>query len=127
MFGGLTNWARRIKRDVVALYLAARDQATPWPAKALAALVAAYALSPIDLIPDFIPVIGYLDDILLVPLGVWCAVRLVPANVMEVCRLRSEALLQRPVSRSAARWIVAIWSATGLFTAWFVYISVQPA
>src|SRR3546814_19345602 len=82
IFDRLRHWARTIRRDVVALYLAARDPRVPWYAKALAACVAAYALSPIDLIPDFIPVLGYLDDVILVPLGILLAVRHVPAHVM---------------------------------------------
>ena len=80
------NWARRLKRDVVALWLAARDPRVPLPAKLLAGAVAAYALSPIDLIHDFIPVIGYLDDLLIVPAGIWLALRLIPAEVIAALR-----------------------------------------
>ena len=80
------NWARRLKRDVLALWLAARDPRVPWPAKAVAGAVAAYALSLIDLIPDFIPVLGYLDDIVIVPLGIWLALRLIPPFLMEELR-----------------------------------------
>ena len=86
------NWARTVRRDTVSLYLAARDERTPWYAKALAAVVVGYAVSPIDLIPDFVPVIGYLDDILLVPLGLWLVRRLIPAEVMEDCRSRAVEL-----------------------------------
>ena len=75
-FEGLKSWARALKRDVVALWLAARDSRTPFGAKLVAGAVAAYALSPIDLIPDFIPLLGYLDDLLLVPVGIWLAVRM---------------------------------------------------
>jgi len=100
-----------VKRDAVALYLAARDPRTPWHAKLLAGIVVAYALSPIDLIPDFIPVLGYLDDLLLVPLGLWLAVRLIPADVMEDCRARGAELAERPASRTAAAVIVVIWLA----------------
>ncbi len=78
----LKAWARRIKRDVVALWLAARDSRVPVAAKVVAGIVAAYALSPIDLIPDFIPILGYLDDLILVPLGIALAVRMIPAAVM---------------------------------------------
>ncbi len=80
------SWSRSIKRDVVALWLAARDPRVPWYAKAVAAMVAAYALSPIDLIPDFIPVLGYLDDLLIVPLGIMAAVKLIPPDVMNNTR-----------------------------------------
>lgn len=109
--GRLKGWARALKRDVLALYGAARDSRTPWPAKVVAAFVAAYALSPIDLIPDFIPVIGYLDDLVIVPAGIWLAIRLVPADVMAEHRASAtaHASAQRPVSYGAAAVIVAIW------------------
>ena len=107
----IRKWARAIKRDVVALWLAARDPRVPWYAKAVAALVAAYALSPIDLIPDFIPILGYLDDILIVPLGIVLAVRLIPAPLMIEHRLAAEKIAERPVSRAAAVAIVLIWLA----------------
>jgi uncharacterized membrane protein YkvA (DUF1232 family) len=102
-------WARALKRDVLALYLAARDPRVPWYAKALALAVAAYALSPIDLIPDFIPVLGYLDDLILVPLGIALAVRLIPADVMADCRARAEDLAERPHSRLAALVVILVW------------------
>ncbi|MGY3534106.1 uncharacterized membrane protein YkvA (DUF1232 family) [Bradyrhizobium sp. USDA 4452] len=89
----IKGWARNLKRDSVALYLAARDPRVPWYAKALAVAIAAYALSPIDLIPDFIPVIGYLDDLMLLPLGIWLAISLVPDEVMTECRANANALL----------------------------------
>ncbi len=107
----VTAWARGIKRDVVALWLAARDRRVPFHAKALAAAVAAYALSPIDLIPDFIPVIGYLDDLLIVPLGILLAVRMVPPGLMAEFRAAATALSQRPVSRAGAAAILALWCA----------------
>jgi uncharacterized membrane protein YkvA (DUF1232 family) len=90
----LKQWARIIKRDVHAVYLAARDPRTPWYAKLLAACVAGYALSPIDLIPDFIPVLGYLDDVLIVPLGILAVMKLVPAEVMAPPSGRSAAGLR---------------------------------
>jgi uncharacterized membrane protein YkvA (DUF1232 family) len=104
----LRGWARGIKRDVHALYLSARDPRVPWYAKAVAVVVAAYALSPIDLIPDFIPVLGYLDDLILVPLGILLAVRLIPPGVFAEHRATatSEPL---QASRGAAAVIVAIW------------------
>ena len=88
----LKAWAQALKRDVVALWLAARDPRTPLAAKLLAGAVAAYALSPIDLIPDFIPVLGYLDDLLLVPAGIWLAVRLIPAGLLEELRVKGRLL-----------------------------------
>lgn len=117
----LREWARSVKRDAVALYFAARDARTPWYAKALGIAVAGYALSPIDLIPDFIPVIGYLDDVILVPVGIWIVVRLVPADVMAACRARAQEVSNRPVSRTAAAAIVGIWAAAFLAAAWFCF------
>jgi len=110
-FGQAKTLARRLKRDVVAVWFAARDPATPWWLRALALAVAAYALSPIDLVPDFIPVLGVLDDLLLVPLGLWLVLRWLPAAVLERARRRAAALLERPRSRVAAVLIVALWLA----------------
>ncbi len=104
-------WARAIKRDAITLWLAARDPRTPWYAKALAALVAAYALSPIDLIPDFIPVLGYLDDLLIVPLGIMAVVALVPDELMTELRAKAAEMAERPVSRAAAAVFIVIWIA----------------
>ncbi len=105
----LRAWAREIKRDVHALYLAARDPRVPWYAKAVALAVAAYALSPIDLIPDFIPVLGYLDDVIIVPLGILLAVQLIPADILAEHRHSATIAGNRPVNRTAAVVIVAIW------------------
>src|SRR5712691_3572734 len=91
--------AHLLKRDTIALYLVARDPRTPWYAKVLAAAVVAYALSPIDLIPDFIPVLGYLDDLILVPAGIALVLRLVPAEVMADCREQARTRADRPISR----------------------------
>jgi uncharacterized membrane protein YkvA (DUF1232 family) len=119
MLAALKAWAARLKRDVVALWLAARDPRTPWHAKALAGFVAAYALSPIDLIPDFIPVLGWLDDLLIVPAGIWLALRLVPPALMAEFRERARAQA-RPRSPIAAIVIVALWLAAAglLFWLW---------
>jgi uncharacterized membrane protein YkvA (DUF1232 family) len=114
---GLRAWARGLKRDVIVLWLAARDPRTPLLAKALAGLVAAYALSPIDLIPDFIPVFGYLDDLILAPLGVWACLRLIPPALLAELRLRGEALATRPTSRLAAAAIIAVWIGVSLVAA----------
>lgn len=104
-------WARAVKTDVVALYLAARDPRVPLLAKLVAGLVAAYALSPIDLIPDFIPVLGYLDDVILVPLGILLAVRLIPPALMEELRAEARGRLGRPTSRATALVIILLWIA----------------
>ncbi|HEY8580918.1 MAG TPA: DUF1232 domain-containing protein [Beijerinckiaceae bacterium] len=113
-------WARTVKRDVVALWIAARDPRTPRAAKWLAAAVAAYALSPIDLIPDFIPVLGYLDDLLIVPLGVLAVVRLIPPALMAAFR-EAAAARARPVSRAGLAAIVALWLAMGAWAAWWLW------
>jgi uncharacterized membrane protein YkvA (DUF1232 family) len=104
-------WARRIKIDTYALYLACRDPRTPWHVRLLAAGIVAYAFSPIDLIPDFVPVLGYLDDLLIVPLGIALAIRLLPDAVLADCRERAQGAADRPTSRLAAVVIVAIWLA----------------
>ena len=103
--------AQALKRQVAALYYAYRDPRTPWYARVFAALVVAYAFSPIDLIPDFVPVLGYLDDLVLVPLGVWLALKLVPPPVMADCRARAEAGLGEGKSRFKfmAAVIIALW------------------
>jgi uncharacterized membrane protein YkvA (DUF1232 family) len=112
-------WARGIRRDVVAVWHAARDPRTPWAARVLALLVAAYALSPIDLIPDFVPVLGYLDDLLLVPLGLLLVIRLLPPAVLADARQRAAQTLARPRSRVAAVAIVALWLAAMAAAAWW--------
>ena len=120
MLHWIKEWARAIKRDIHALWLAARDPRTPWYAKALAMGVAAYALSPIDLIPDFIPVLGYLDDAILVPLGIILAVRLMPPELMAEYRAAAAAAEGKPVSRAGAAFIVALWLlAAALLMWWF--------
>jgi len=116
-FAAFKDWVHLVKRDVVAVYFAARNPATPLPVRLLALGVAAYALSPIDLIPDFIPVIGYLDDFLIVTVGLALVVRLLPPQVLAESRAQAEALLVRPRSITAAVVFVFIWiaSATALF------------
>lgn len=109
----IKTWARRIKRDAVTLWFAYRDPRTPWAVKALCIFVVGYALSPIDLIPDFIPVLGYLDDAILLPGLIWLAVRLLPQEVLSDCRERAEARMQeqgkRPTSKVGAVIVVLIW------------------
>jgi uncharacterized membrane protein YkvA (DUF1232 family) len=115
----LKQWARNIKRDVVALWLAAHDARVPWYAKAFAAIVVAYALSPIDLIPDFIPIFGYLDDLLILPLGIMGAVRLIPKPVMTDLRVKAIGL-HKPTSKAGLIIIVTIWLAVMAATAWLI-------
>ena len=113
--------ARELKRDTVALYLAVRDPRTPWYAKLLAGAIVAYSLSPIDLIPDFIPVLGYVDDIVIVPLGLSLALRLVPGAVMIDCRARATEIAERPTNRAAAAVIVLVWLAAALLVlSWLI-------
>jgi uncharacterized membrane protein YkvA (DUF1232 family) len=105
----LRTWARDLKRDVLALWLAARDPRVSVLAKLAAGAVAAYALSPIDLIPDFIPILGYLDDLILVPLGIMAVIRMIPSPVIADLRQRALAVASRPTSRLAAAIIIVIW------------------
>jgi uncharacterized membrane protein YkvA (DUF1232 family) len=114
----IKRWARRIKRDVVALWIAARDPRVPWHAKAVCAAIAAYALSPIDLIPDFIPVLGYLDEVVLLPLAILLAVRLVPPQLMAEFRAEADSRAERPVSQVAAVFIVILWIAAAALLLW---------
>jgi uncharacterized membrane protein YkvA (DUF1232 family) len=104
-------WGRRLKSETYAIYLAYRDPRTPWYARVVATVVVAYAFSPIDLVPDFIPVLGYLDDLILVPLGIALARRMVPATVMAECREKAQAsiALGQPANWGAAAAIIAIW------------------
>jgi len=115
------QWAQAIKRDVLALWIAARDSRVPWYAKALAMAVAAYALSPIDLIPDFIPVLGYLDDLVIVPLGILLVVWLIPAALMAEFRERATTLAAKPRSATAAVIIVLIWIAAATLAGWWLW------
>lgn len=103
--------ARQLKAETYALYLAYRDPRTPWYARLFAAIVVGYAFSPIDLIPDFIPVLGYLDDLVLVPFGIWLALKLIPPEVMAESRDKAQTIIAsgKPVNRAAAVVIVAIW------------------
>ena len=109
----LQRWAKALKRDGLTLWLACKHPATPWYAKALAVLVVAYALSPIDLIPDFIPVLGYLDDVLLLPGLIYLTLKLLPAPVLADCRGQADAWMAthaaKPSSRLGAVLIVLVW------------------
>ena len=103
------QWARSIKRDVIAIWLAAKDSRTPWTARILATCVAAYALSPIDLIPDFVPVLGYLDDLLIVPLGILAVVKLIPPPLMAEHRAAATLVAAKPVSRVGLALVILLW------------------
>jgi len=113
----------RLRVEAHAVWLAARDPATPWPARALCFLIAAYALSPIDLIPDFIPVLGLVDDALIIPAGIWLVGRLLPPGRMDAHRATALAAAERPVSKAGAAVVLAIWA--GL--AWLVWATLRWA
>lgn len=108
-FSNLRAAARRIKRDSMTVYFVARDTRTPVIVKILAFAVAAYAISPIDLIPDFIPVLGYLDDVILLPLGILLIIKLTPPEIIANCRQKAEAITSQPTSNMAAIIIVIVW------------------
>ena len=108
---------KRLRIEAHAVWLVARDPRTPWAARFLCLLVAAYALSPIDLIPDFIPVIGLLDDALLIPAGIWLVGRLLPAGLMDEHRAAATVAASRPVSKAGAAIVIAIWAGFALL-AW---------
>jgi len=112
----LKQLAKRLKKDIYAIYLASKDPKVPWYARLLAVVVVAYAFSPIDLIPDFIPILGYLDDLILIPLGIWVILRLIPPSVLAECREKAEAIdsQQKPISWIAAGIIVLIWLLLGI-------------
>jgi uncharacterized membrane protein YkvA (DUF1232 family) len=119
----MTTWQERVrdlKRDVVAIAFAMRDPRVPWYAKAVGSCVVAYALSPIDLIPDFVPVLGLVDDLVLVPLGLLLVVRLIPADILAEHRVAAAALVERPVSRAGAVAVIAIWLVAAASLAFFV-------
>jgi uncharacterized membrane protein YkvA (DUF1232 family) len=120
MFDRIKIWALTLKRDAYAVYLAARNPNTPWYVKALAVVVAAYAFSPIDLIPDFIPILGYLDDLILIPLGIWLVVSLIPEQAMAEYRAKASEVMQRPHdNKVAAITIIAIWMFGAALLCWF--------
>ena len=114
----LKSWAKRIKRDGVTLWFAAKNPRTPWYAKAIGVLVVAYALSPIDLIPDFVPVLGYVDDVLLLPGLIFLAIKLLPVDVLAECRGQADAWMAskgaKPSSRAGAVIVVVVWLAMGI-------------
>ena len=105
------QWVRRLKTELYAVYLAYNDPRVPWYARVFAACVVGYAFSPIDLIPDFIPVLGYLDDLILVPLGITLAIKMIPPGVMAECRVSAQEALQqgKPTNWIAAGVIITLW------------------
>ena len=120
MLEKLRSAAKRLKREVMTLYFVARDSRTPWYARGLAFLVVGYALSPFDLIPDAIPILGLLDDLILVPAGIWLVLKLVPQHVLEEARVEAAKTESRPVSYVAAGFMILVWVLTLFVTARFV-------
>ena len=108
-FEGWKRRARRLKTETLALYLAYRDPRVPWYARVLAALVVGYVFSPIDPIPDFIPVVGLIDELIVVPIGVWAVLKMVPPGVMAECREEAAKMEGKPVNRTAAIVVVGVW------------------
>jgi uncharacterized membrane protein YkvA (DUF1232 family) len=121
MLSRMKTWARNLKRNSHAIYFAARDPRTPWYARGLAAAVAAYALSPIDLIPDFIPVIGYVDDLIIVPLGLWLVISLIPDELMKDYRTMADEAASRPSSIGGMILIILLWIAGACIIVWIAY------
>jgi uncharacterized membrane protein YkvA (DUF1232 family) len=109
MYQKIKQWAKTLKKEIVVVWLVAKHERTPIWIKILALMIAAYALSPIDLIPDFIPVLGYLDDLIIVPLGLLLVIKLTPKEIIDDCRIRASLLAERPVNRWAAGVIILIW------------------
>jgi len=124
----LKQRARRLKADIFALYLAARHPETPWYAKLLVVAIVAYAFSPIDLIPDFVPILGYLDDLVLIPIGIALAIKMVPPSVLAECRARAQGAMLNgmPVSRIAGAVIAVIWVTLAALCIVWAYEAFMP-
>uniref|UniRef100_A0A7C4KZX3 DUF1232 domain-containing protein n=1 Tax=Bellilinea caldifistulae TaxID=360411 RepID=A0A7C4KZX3_9CHLR len=127
MMEKLKSRARVLKRDAYALTIAARDPRVPWYAKVFLGLVIAHTFSPIDLIPDFVPVLGYLDDLIITPLGIALALKMIPPAVMEEARRQSEELLQqgKPVSRAGAILVIGLWLVVLTTLVWLIVRAVN--
>jgi uncharacterized membrane protein YkvA (DUF1232 family) len=121
------EWVKRLRRDTLALWFACRDKRTPWGVRLLGILIVAYALSPIDLIPDFIPIIGYLDELILLPAGLWILLRLIPEQVLSDCRIKADEWLAsgnaKPRSVLGTAIVVLIWTMVAL---WLVFLFATP-
>ena len=117
MLQKLKAWARKLKEDIVTLYLASRDPRIPFAAKVIIVITVAYAFSPIDLIPDFIPVLGYLDDLLLLPLGIWLSIKLIPEEVLDEYRQQAkDRLIRKKPNYAVAAIIVLLWFLLAFYT-----------
>ncbi len=117
----LKQLARKLKNEIYAVYLASKDSRTPWYARLLAIVIVGYAFSPIDLIPDFIPILGYLDDLILVPLGIWLVIKLIPNHVLAECRAQAESIKSqdKPKNWLVVGGIITLWILLGVsFVFW---------
>jgi uncharacterized membrane protein YkvA (DUF1232 family) len=124
MLKKLKSWAKNLKRQIFILYYACKDDRVPWYAKVFIACVVAYAFSPIDLIPDFIPILGYLDEIILLPIGIMLALKMIPKDVLSDCEVKAEDLVRngKPKNWVAGSIIVFIW---GVITIWIILKAYQ--
>ncbi|WP_394235813.1 YkvA family protein [Niallia oryzisoli] len=119
MFNKMKAWAKSLKRQIFILYYACKDERVPWYAKVFTACIVAYAFSPVDLIPDFIPILGYLDDVILLPLGIMFALKMIPKGVLSDCEVKAEELMQKGKPRNwvGGSIIILIWI---VITVWAV-------
>jgi uncharacterized membrane protein YkvA (DUF1232 family) len=122
----LREWARTIKRDVVALYIVGRDPRVPWYVKLAAVAAAAYALSPIDLIPDFIPVLGYFDEVIILPVALFLVIKMIPDALMTEFRAEAQRRAEHPASRAAAAVIIALWITAAALLIWVFWPTPVP-
>lgn len=123
MFDKIKTWARSLKRQIFILYFACKDERVPWHAKAFTACVVAYAFSPIDIIPDFIPILGYLDDVILVPIGIMIALKMIPKNVLTDCEVKAEEMMKngKPKNWIVGSLIVMIWVLIIIWAIIYIY------
>ena len=128
MLNRLKGWARTLRVELYALYLAYRDPRVPWYARLMAACVVGYAFSPIDLIPDLIPILGYLDDLIIIPVGVWLTLKLIPKEIMAECRGKARLEVQKgqPTNWLAAGIIISTWIALAIVVSLFIMRAVRP-
>lgn len=117
----LRAWAKALKRDIITLWFALKHPLTPWHARALAAVLTAYAFSPIDLIPDFIPILGYLDDLIIVPVGVWLLLRMVPTQVLTDSKDQADEWFRQGKTKPMSFWGLIIILLIWFFAAWATY------
>ena len=123
MFDKIKIWARSLKRQIFILYFACKDERVPWHAKVFTACVVAYAFSPIDIIPDFIPILGYLDDVILVPIGIMIALKMIPKSVLTDCEVKAEEMMKngKPKNWIVGSLIVMIWVLIIIWAIIYIY------